>query len=67
MKEKDKELKMEAVKIKELMNSGSDLNRKKIIKKDFGLLLSLASAGSPNRHLQSMNSISSENLKKLEM
>ena len=51
IKEKDKELRMQAIKIKELVYAGTDVQREKIIKKDYQLLQSLASAASPNRHL----------------
>ena len=50
IKEKDKELRMQALKIKELMTAGTDAQRNKIIRKDFQLLQSLAQASSPNRH-----------------
>ena len=49
---------MQAIKIKELVYAGSDTKRQQIIKKDYGMLQSLASAASPNRHLGSMGSIS---------
>ena len=58
---------MQAMKIKELVYAGTDANRQQIIKKDYGMLQSLAAAASPNRHLGSMGSISQENLKILEM
>jgi len=67
MKEKDKELRMQAMKIKELVYAGTDQHRQQIVRKDFGLLQSLASAASPNRHLQNLGSISQESLQKLEM
>lgn len=69
LKEKDKELRMQAMKIKEIVYAGTDASRQKIIKRDFGLLTSLAAAASPNRHLSGGNlgSISHDNLKVLEM
>ena len=57
MKEKDKELRMQALKIKELVYAGTDYNRQQIIKRDQVLLQGLSSATSPNRHLDN-NSIS---------
>ena len=51
LKEKDKELRMQGLKIKELMTAGTDVHRNKIIKKDYHLLQSLSQASSPNRHL----------------
>ena len=38
IKEKDKELRMQALKIKELVYAGTDTHREQIIKKDFQLL-----------------------------
>ena len=69
LKEKDKELRMQAMKIKEIVYAGSDTSRQQIIKRDYGMLNSLAAAASPNRHLSGGNvgSISQENLKVLEM
>ena len=43
---------MQAIKIKELIYAGTDVHREKIIKNDYKLLQSLASAASPNRHLK---------------
>ena len=49
---------MQAIKIKELIYAGTDTHREKIIKNDYKLLQSLASAAaaggaaSPNRHLK---------------
>ena len=51
IKEKDKEIRMQAIKIKEFLYAGTDHNRDKIVKNDYLLLQSLASAASPNRHL----------------
>jgi hypothetical protein len=56
IKEKDKELRMQAIKIKELIYAGTDTHREKIIKNDYKLLQSLASAASPNRHLTNVAS-----------
>ena len=42
LKEKVKELRMQGLKIKELMNAGTDFHRNKIIKKDYQLLQSLS-------------------------
>lgn len=38
MKEKDKELRMQAMKIKELVYAGTDVQRQQIIRKDFSVL-----------------------------
>jgi hypothetical protein len=38
VKEKDKELRMQAIKIKELIYAGTDTHREKIIKNDYKLL-----------------------------
>ncbi len=38
IKEKDKELRMQAIKIKELVYAGTDTHREKIINKDYHLL-----------------------------
>ena len=71
IKEKDKELRMQAIKIKELVYAATDTHREKIIKNDYKLLQSLASAASPNRHLRNTNSnsrnnISQDNIEKLD-
>jgi hypothetical protein len=41
------------LKLKELVYAGTEANREQIIKKDYQLLLNLASASNPNRHLAS--------------
>jgi hypothetical protein len=46
IKEKDKEIRLQAYKLKELVYAGTDTHREKLIKRDFQLLSSLAS---PNR------------------
>jgi hypothetical protein len=38
LKEKDKELRMQAIKIKELVYAGTETHREKIIKNDYKLL-----------------------------
>ena len=58
IKEKDKELRMQALKIKELLYAGTDQHREQIIKRDYNQLKDLSSAASPNRHLSGSNSIS---------
>lgn len=63
LKDKVKELRMQALKIKELMNA-DDLQRKQIISKDFYLLQSLASATNPGRHQS--NDLSPRVKKKLD-
>lgn len=69
LKEKDKELRMQALKIKELVYAGTQVQRDQIIKRDLHQLQSLTSAASPNRHLSSLNAgeIDSANRKKLQM
>ena len=64
-KDKDKEIRMQAHKIKELVYAGTDVHRERIIKNDYALLQSLASAASPNRHLGSEIS-SADKVQKLE-
>ena len=66
LKEKDKELRMQALKIKELVYAGTDTHREQIIRRDYQLLQSLASAASPNRHISSTSDISVQNQHKLE-
>jgi hypothetical protein len=53
---------MQAIKIKELVYAGTETNREKIIKHDYHLLQSLASAASPNRHLRNIPLTSKNNV-----
>jgi hypothetical protein len=53
LKERDKEIRLQALKIKEIVYAGSDAKRQSIIQKDYQLLQNLSSASNPNRHLGS--------------
>ena len=63
--EKDKEIRFQALKIKELVYAGTDTHREQIIRRDYQVLQSLSSAASPNRNLGTGSMVSSENLAKL--
>ena len=64
LKDRDKEVRLQAIKIKELVYAGTDIHRNAIIKRDLPELQKLASAASPNRHLHA--NVSAAKVAKLE-
>lgn len=60
LKDKEKEIRLQAIKIKELVYAGTDHHRNAIIKRDLPELQKLASAASPNRHFASHVSASKQ-------